>query len=500
MKMDINELPEEAIVRQAASGDRAAFDAICRAYEGRLRTYITGNLSDRSLAEDVLQNTFIAAYKNIGSLRDAGGLRSWLHTIAYNECMDMNAAVRKDSERLVPLTDSNGSEREFEDDTLELPEDYAANAELRGTLTKMLNSLPKGRRDVLVLYYYKKKSIKEISETLGISENAVKLRKHDAIERLGRKMRKLRSEYAFSAAPVGLLIGKLAETGKVKSSYAGTAVVRSAGTGIIAACAAGVIGLGAIGILEYTDNRENLPDLPDSSCAEQDSTEDSEAGWQPLDLADRISAIRGSFYCDLIPQGAYTDRLGYTDPFYTKTLLEEEVKEHNALADSEHQKNYPVPPYIKEDSQEYRFLRLGDVQYKGESLRLVYAPYLSKIENFLNEDEGFAERIPQLTVNVGLTDEYTLDGRLLIEDSRVILEFDGVKDPEHLVTMEPLDKQRISSEFMENYDGSSDGEPEVLYTGLFDVKLAGYKTVYLDDDCFCVEDYHVEYTDINGPG
>ncbi|MCR5120823.1 MAG: RNA polymerase sigma factor [Ruminococcus sp.] len=251
----------EETVSRAAGGDHAAFNEIYHAYESGLRSYITLHLSDKSQAEDVLQNTFVAVFKNIGQLKNPAGIKSWLYKIAYNECMTVNGAVKRDSERYAPMSsfaDEDGSEREFADDRLELPEDFAANAELQRLLTKTLNSLLKAQRDCLVLCYYRQKPVAEIAEMPGVTENAVKLRKKNALDKLRRKLEKYRGSYNFALAPMGLFVGKLVGTGKVKSAYAGAALVRSATAGVAAACVAGAVGITAVGYFGLNRDDEKI--------------------------------------------------------------------------------------------------------------------------------------------------------------------------------------------------------------------------------------------------
>ena len=499
-------------IRRAVSGDHGAFNEIYRAYEGGLRAYITSHINDKSQAEDVLQNTFVAVFKNIGQLKNSDGLKTWLYKIAYNECMSLNGVTKRETERYTPLSsfaDEDGNEREFEDENIELPEDFATNAELQKLLAKTLNSLPKNQRDCLVLYYYRQKPIAEIAQMLGVSENAVKLRKKSALERLKRKLEKYRKSYNFAFAPMGLLLHKLVGTGKVKSAYTGAAVVRTAGASLAAACAAGVIGVGAIGYFGIKHEKDILPDDTDNSSIEEivDEPDPSEEGWEDIDIGAKIPEVYQDLYgvepstkLVLIPEGTYTVYDGvdaeldtFDDPNFD---IPKEFLEKYSLSEEEYRtmyhKEYPIPQLIDEDSTEYRFLSMTKMQFKENTVRFTFEPYLSRIENFTNNDPDFANNKPTMTVNCGLTSEYTINGDMEINGDSVILTFDDVSDPDSFGEMiSAADNETIAPKILLSYGDGDYGEELVdswryedqnmVYNGIFDLKLNGYSTAIADN-------------------
>ena len=79
--------PDEALVLQSQSGDPAAFAELIRKHQRMIHslTYrMTGSLAD---AEDLAQETFIHAYRQIGSYRGAAKFSTWLYRIAINACL-----------------------------------------------------------------------------------------------------------------------------------------------------------------------------------------------------------------------------------------------------------------------------------------------------------------------------------------------------------------------------------------------------------------------------
>ena len=72
---------ETELVERFAAGDREAFDALYELYKDqafRTAWFLAGNRAD---AEDIVQDTFVKVYVNIGQLKDAGGFKSWFYRI-----------------------------------------------------------------------------------------------------------------------------------------------------------------------------------------------------------------------------------------------------------------------------------------------------------------------------------------------------------------------------------------------------------------------------------
>jgi RNA polymerase sigma-70 factor (ECF subfamily) len=155
--------------------------------------------SDRQVAEEVVQETFLALW-NRAELFDpaAGSLAAWLHTIARNRTVDrLRAAGRRPN--LVALSSAAGNE---EPDTAALerivatgtvlggahlgpgPEAALDSVELRSTLQTALSTMPEHERTVIVLAYHEELSQTEIAARLGWPLGTVKTRTRRALLRL----------------------------------------------------------------------------------------------------------------------------------------------------------------------------------------------------------------------------------------------------------------------------------------------------------------------------
>src|SRR5579863_3764314 len=120
-----------------------------------------GVTGDRALSEDVAQETFVAAWRSIGTLRDSSKLRSWLRGIARN------IAYKAQRKRVHTHTEQLGEHAAADD----LPSDAIAKEEAR-IVDAALAGMPATYREVLVLHYWEGLPARRIAEALDISEAA----------------------------------------------------------------------------------------------------------------------------------------------------------------------------------------------------------------------------------------------------------------------------------------------------------------------------------------
>src|SRR5919205_2010228 len=93
---------DETLVAAVRAGDARAFEAIFDRYHRPLLSFCRHMLGSREEGEDALQQTFLAAYRDLASSTKAIQLRPWLYTIARNQCLSLLRA-RRDK---VPLDDA----------------------------------------------------------------------------------------------------------------------------------------------------------------------------------------------------------------------------------------------------------------------------------------------------------------------------------------------------------------------------------------------------------
>jgi RNA polymerase sigma-70 factor, ECF subfamily len=164
-------------VNAAKSGDPKAFDAIVRAtyndtYALALR--LVGNAED---ARDVVQDTYLRAFRAISRFRGDAAIGTWLFRITSNSANNLLRRRRKAE----PLTETSVA---VDTDPAHDPEIAAEGTELRARLMAALASLPIKLREVVELRELADLSHDAIAKRLGISESAAKVRLHRARTKL----------------------------------------------------------------------------------------------------------------------------------------------------------------------------------------------------------------------------------------------------------------------------------------------------------------------------
>jgi RNA polymerase sigma-70 factor, ECF subfamily len=190
---------DAALVREVAAGSQSALGDLYDRYVDAVYAAASRLTSDRQVAEEVVQETFLALW-NRAELFDPkiGSLAAWLHTIARNRTVDrLRAAGRRPN--LIPLSSAAGEDEEAGAALDRLvatgtviggagvgsgPEGELAATELRQVLREALAGLPEAERTAIVLAYREELTQTEIADRLGWPLGTVKTRTRRALLRL----------------------------------------------------------------------------------------------------------------------------------------------------------------------------------------------------------------------------------------------------------------------------------------------------------------------------
>jgi len=165
----------------AKAGERWAFEKLMRMYHGDIFRMVYHRIRSTWDAEDVTQDIFLLAYKNLASLKDADRFKCWIFRIAVNRARDFNRRKRLLA-LFEPLLDHE-KERELPDRDPNEP--HSMDAIDRETFWKeggsYLKKLSRMEREVFTLRFVDHLNIREISEVLGAGESAVKTHLYRAL-------------------------------------------------------------------------------------------------------------------------------------------------------------------------------------------------------------------------------------------------------------------------------------------------------------------------------
>ena len=177
---------DAATVALARDGDSEAFRALVERHGRavyRLAYRMTGSAQD---AEDVVQETFLKAYKQLSRFESRANFGTWLHRIAVNCSIDL---IRSRPHREAVHDDADleqfGASMESTDATGTSPERLMMGTEVQQRIGDAMANLSRMERAAFILRHFEGRSIEEISQSLGLKTNATK----HSIFRAVRKMR-----------------------------------------------------------------------------------------------------------------------------------------------------------------------------------------------------------------------------------------------------------------------------------------------------------------------
>jgi RNA polymerase sigma-70 factor (ECF subfamily) len=175
--------PEQLPVPQARAGESSAWDALFRRYQLPLYVYVFELVHHEQASLDIVQETFIAAARHIGGLREDDKFGSWLFGIAHQKCIQHWRKHNRGEVLFDEIPDTPG---EFETG----PDDLLIRREQETEFMNLLNQLPLPQRSVLLLHFVEDFSLTEIAHITEAQLGTVKSRIHYA----KKSLRKLLEE------------------------------------------------------------------------------------------------------------------------------------------------------------------------------------------------------------------------------------------------------------------------------------------------------------------
>ena len=178
---------DEELLARTADGDREAFGVLVERHRDPVHRWVCTLTSDESLVDDVLQETFIAAFRHAHTFQRRSSVRTWLFTIARNQVF---GGARKQREH--PHEDTASLEhlgRAAGWGNVADPEEVLTAVERKTQLRAALGQLEPRDREVIVARDLSGLTGPETAELLGVSLAAMKARLHRARLRLVAELR-----------------------------------------------------------------------------------------------------------------------------------------------------------------------------------------------------------------------------------------------------------------------------------------------------------------------
>ena len=182
----ISEMTDEELAMSYVNGNNKAFDLLLERNQSRLFSYILFIVHDRSMAEDLFQETFVKIISKLheGKYSSSGKFVSWMLRIAHNAVMDWYR--RQKNEKTMEVYNENDL---YGDSTSVLDaniENHFVKEQVLRDVQRMMNLLPIAQREVVFMRFYQNLSFKEIAELTNVSINTALGRMRYAVMNMRR--------------------------------------------------------------------------------------------------------------------------------------------------------------------------------------------------------------------------------------------------------------------------------------------------------------------------
>jgi RNA polymerase sigma-70 factor (ECF subfamily) len=182
LRNEVSERSDDDLISAIAKGDRLALKVLYGRHNVRVYRFALRLTRDEALAEDVVSEVFLHAWRGARNFQAKSKVSTWLLAIAHNKAKD--AMQRRRHEY---LSDDDAAAIEDPSDN---PETTYGKKERGALLQACLTKLPAAQREVIDLVYYHHKSVEEVAQIVGVQTSTVKTRMFYARSRLAHMLNK----------------------------------------------------------------------------------------------------------------------------------------------------------------------------------------------------------------------------------------------------------------------------------------------------------------------
>ena len=174
---EMAKIDEQDILKriQDPQSRRRAFEEIVSVYSRQLYWKIHYVVQNHDDTDDVLQNTFIKAWKGLENFKGDSAIFTWMYRIAYNESL----TFLKQRKQMTSIDDED-----FVEQASFVADEYFDGDNTQELLMQAVSTLPAKQRQVFCMKYFEDKKYEEISDLVGTSVGALKASYHIAVEKI----------------------------------------------------------------------------------------------------------------------------------------------------------------------------------------------------------------------------------------------------------------------------------------------------------------------------
>ncbi|WP_206483563.1 sigma-70 family RNA polymerase sigma factor [Thalassotalea sp. G2M2-11] len=171
------ERSDQTLVKQALKGKKSAWICLVKRYEKPLYNYALRMVSHPEDAMDLMQDVFVAVFRNLASFRGESPFKGWLFKIAHYRCIEFYR-------RKKPMQSLDDAPVPEQEDEQACPAQFMADGQQSKEVHQALQQLSLNQKVVVELKFFQHATFEEIANQLGISTNTAKSRLYSALDKL----------------------------------------------------------------------------------------------------------------------------------------------------------------------------------------------------------------------------------------------------------------------------------------------------------------------------
>jgi len=189
---------DRQLVQESLEGNQLSFQLLIERYQDRIASLVRHYTRSTVEIEDIVQDTFVKAYRKLASFQHEAAFSTWLYRIAVNTCLDFLKRAGRNPVQSVEDPEVVGRPEDHRA-SVAAPDSRLERQEVAEITQTVLGELPEIFRTVLVLREFEAQSYQEIAEVLGISIGTVESRLFRARARFKEALIRLYPEYAVGS-------------------------------------------------------------------------------------------------------------------------------------------------------------------------------------------------------------------------------------------------------------------------------------------------------------
>ena len=182
---------DKIIIKQVKQGDVSAYATLVDRYRNMAYTLALSIVKNNEDAEEVAQDAFVKAYKNLSAFQGKSKFSTWLYQIVYRTAL---SKMRIKKQQWLSIDDKHLRN----EDLKEVQPAYLERSDRKKIIKHAISRLKEDESFLLILYYYQELSVEELAETTGYSVSNVKVKLHRARKNMYEQLQMLMNGHAKS--------------------------------------------------------------------------------------------------------------------------------------------------------------------------------------------------------------------------------------------------------------------------------------------------------------